>query len=56
MQTQTQSLRAYESVNQVTMSGREVEAAVLTKAARKLRECQEKWDAPNLAEKLEVVS
>ena len=53
MQTQSQSLRAYESVNQATMSGREVEAAVLTKAARKLRECQEKWDAPNLAEKLE---
>ena len=36
-------LQAYESVNQTTMSGREIEAAVLTKAARKLRECQQNW-------------
>ncbi len=53
MQTQTQSLRAYESVSQATMPGREVEAAVLTKAARKLRECQDNWNAPNREEKLE---
>lgn len=53
MQTQTQSLRAYESVSQATMSGREVEAAVLTKAARKLGECQDNWNAPNCQEKLE---
>ncbi len=53
MQTQTQSLRAYESVNQATMSGREVEASALTKAAQKLRECQDNWNAPNRPEKLE---
>ena len=53
MQTQTQSLRAYESVSQATMPGREVEAAVLTKAARKLRECRDNWYAPNREEKLE---
>lgn len=53
MQTQTQSLRAYESVSQATMPGREVEAAVLTKAARKLRECRDNWNAPNREEKLE---
>ena len=53
MQTQTQSLRAYESVSQATMPGREVEAAVLTKAARKLRECQDNWNAPNREQKLE---
>jgi flagellar protein FlaF len=35
------------------MSGREVEAAVLTKAAQKLRECQDNWNAPNREEKLE---
>jgi flagellar protein FlaF len=29
------------------MSGREVEAAVLTKAALKLKDCQGKWDAPD---------
>ena len=40
-------LRAYESVNKSTMSGREIEAAVLTKAALKLRECQNNWKAAN---------
>ena len=33
MQTQTRSLRAYENVGKATQSGREIEAAVLTKAA-----------------------
>ena len=37
-------LHAYEAVNKVTSSGREIEAAVLTKAARKLRDCQYNWD------------
>jgi flagellar protein FlaF len=45
-------LKAYETVNKSTMSGREVEAAVLTKAARKLRECQNNWNAANRGEKL----
>lgn len=35
---------AYEMVSKMTMSGRETEAAVLTKAARKLKACQEHWD------------
>ena len=35
---------AYETVSKMTMSGRETEAAVLTKAARKLKACQEHWD------------
>lgn len=34
---------AYETVSKMTMSGRETEAAVLTKAARKLKACQEHW-------------
>ncbi len=38
-------LQAYETVNKTTMSGREIEAAVLTKAARKLKDCQENWNA-----------
>jgi flagellar protein FlaF len=37
-------LQAYKKTHEVTMSGREVEASVLNKAASKLRECQEKWD------------
>lgn len=45
-------LKAYESVDKSTMSGREVEAAVLTKAARKLRECQNNWEAANHDERL----
>jgi flagellar protein FlaF len=35
------ALKAYESVNKSTMSGRDVEAAVLTKAALKLKASQE---------------
>jgi len=41
------SLGAYEKVNKMTMPGREIEATVLTKAARKLKECQEHWDTPH---------
>ena len=51
--TQTQSLRAYESVCKTTQSGRETEAAVLTKAAVKLRDCQDNWDAPDRDNRLE---
>jgi flagellar protein FlaF len=40
-----QSLRAYETVSKATQSGREIEAAVLTKAAVKLKKCQDNWDA-----------
>jgi flagellar protein FlaF len=53
MQAQAQSLKAYESVNTATLSGREVEAAVLTKAALKLKECQDNWDAPDRDRKLD---
>jgi flagellar biosynthesis activator protein FlaF len=40
-------LKAYQTVNQTTMPGREAEAAVLTKAALKLTECQKCWDSEN---------
>jgi len=40
MQTQVQ---AYQNTHRMVMSDREVEAAVLTKAALKLRDCQENW-------------
>ncbi len=45
-------LHAYNTINKATMSGREIEAAVLTKAAVKLRECQERWDAEDREERL----
>jgi flagellar protein FlaF len=46
-------LRTYEAVSKVTMSGREVEAAVLMKAALKLRDCQENWGAEDRDAKLD---
>jgi flagellar protein FlaF len=42
----------YESVSKMTMSGREIEAAVLSKAARKLRLCQEQWNSDHRNELL----
>jgi flagellar protein FlaF len=53
MQMQTQSLQAYESVAKATLSGREIEAAVLTKAAVKLKDCKDNWDAPDRENRLE---
>ncbi|MGD8881791.1 MAG: flagellar biosynthesis regulator FlaF [Desulfobacterales bacterium] len=50
----TNPMQAYESVNNSTMSGRELEAAVLTKAARKLKECQDAWNADDHNAKLDT--
>ena len=47
-------LRAYESVSKATGSGRDVEAEVLTKAALKLRDCQNNWHATDRAQKLDA--
>lgn len=47
------ALKAYETVNKSTMSGREVEAAVLTKAAARMRESLQNWTAPGNAAKLD---
>ena len=49
---QSQSLKAYDSVSKATQSGREIEAAVLTKAALKLKKCQDDWDAMDLENRL----
>ena len=46
-------INAYQSVQEKTMSGRETEARVLTKAAHKLKECQENWDSGNRQSELE---
>jgi flagellar protein FlaF len=51
--TQAQSLKAYESVTKATQSFRETEAAVLTKAAVKLKDCQDNWEAPDREDRLE---
>ena len=47
-------LQAYETVNKITMSGREIEAAVLNQAALKLRECQDNWKADDRNERLDA--
>jgi flagellar protein FlaF len=43
------ALKAYDSVNKATMSGRDIEAEVLTQAALKMKECQDHWEenSPN---------
>jgi len=46
-------LEAYQTVEKVTLSGREIEAAVLTKAARMLRQCQNNWSAEDRDKRLE---
>ena len=46
-------LRTYETVSKATLSGRQVEAAVLTKAALKLKNCQENWEAEDRSTKLD---
>jgi flagellar protein FlaF len=38
-------LETYKSVQKATMSDRDIEASVLTKAALKLKSCQDNWDA-----------
>lgn len=37
------ALKTYDSVNKATMGGRDIEAEVLTKAALKLKACQDQW-------------
>ncbi len=40
-------LQAYQTIDNSTMSGREIEARVLTDAALKLRQCQQEWESAN---------
>ena len=40
-------LQAYQSVDQATLPGREAEAVILTKAAQKLKACQNDWTSPD---------
>ncbi len=46
-------LEAYRTVQKTTMSGREIEASVLTKAAQMIKECQQNWGNKDLDEKLD---
>jgi flagellar protein FlaF len=40
-------IEAYKAVQKTTMSGREIEASALARAAMMLAECQNNWDAPD---------
>jgi len=46
-------IEAYKATQQMAMSGREIEAAALTRAATLLTDCQQNWDAPDRDEALE---
>ncbi len=44
--------RAYDSGARTTSSGRELEAAALSRTARALEDCQRAWDSPGRDEQL----
>ncbi len=44
---QSAPIETYRNVQKMTLTGRELEAAVLTKAAQKLTLCQNNWEASN---------
>ena len=46
-------METYRTVQKTTMSDREIEASVLTKAAAKLKYCQDNWNAADRSEKLD---
>ena len=49
----SQQLAAYRTVQKITSSDREIEALVLTRAAQRLAEVQNAWDAPDRDAKLD---
>jgi flagellar protein FlaF len=46
-------VEAYQKALKATMSSREIESAVLIKAALKLKECQDNWDTEDRDTKLD---
>ena len=46
------SLNNYREMHKESLSGRELEASILTRAAHMLRNVQENWEAPERDEKL----
>lgn len=47
-----QALNTYSSMQKENLSGRELEASVLSRAALMLKNVQENWDAPDREQKL----
>ncbi|QOX80325.1 flagellar biosynthesis regulator FlaF [Trichlorobacter lovleyi] len=50
--SQTTAINSYTSMQKETLSGRELEASVLTRAGLMLKQVQENWAAPDRTEKL----
>ena len=50
---QANPFETYKAIDRAAMSGREIEAEVLTQAALKLKKCQADWDNPGRNEKLD---
>lgn len=46
------AIKEYVGIQKESMSGRELEASVLTKAGLLLKACQDNWDAPDRETKL----
>jgi flagellar biosynthesis activator protein FlaF len=46
------AIREYVGIQKESLSGRELEASVLTKAGLLLKACQDNWDAPDREAKL----
>lgn len=46
-------LDAYQSVENSTLDGRDLEASILNKAALRLADVQQRWDAPDLDQRLD---
>ena len=46
-------IETYSNMHKMNLTGRELEAAVLTKAAQKLTFCQNNWEASDREEKLD---
>ena len=49
---QSKQIETYSTVHKMTLTGRELEAAVLAKAAQKLTLCQINWEASDREENL----
>ena len=46
-------VNVYQDNQQEQLSGRELEAHILTKAALRLKQCQQKWESPERAKLLD---
>lgn len=46
-------IKEYANIQKEALTGRELEASVLTRAAQMLKACQDNWDAPDREKKLQ---